>query len=326
MSSRSNSFHSTPPDSPKTIKKTSNLTQTDILRSRIEEQSNLITILKNRNDQLLAKINASDLQNETLINQQTTLKTQLLNENKRFSKLENHFNTLAKNHQEMIDIKDEYKNANEKLIASNKTITLENLKLKNELQKKDNKKVMELTLEINNLQTSLKIESDLLEQQRNLNMQKSSDLMRKDEQVRDLKDRIKIIEKNNQVFQDNIKQTEVDCKNQIARKNKIIKELENEQKRLVDSNFKRGELLNKLEQENKDFKIKIEELLENVRLLERKWKDECDKIDVNYKVRSLMSQLEECKLEITEIEMHKSRLRSELNNQKQLNDRLRNYK
>ena len=80
-----------------------------LFRSRIDEQSNLICILKQRNDQLLAKINASDKQNEQLIAQQATLKHQASEDNRRFVKLESHFNTLANNHQEMINIKDDYR-------------------------------------------------------------------------------------------------------------------------------------------------------------------------------------------------------------------------
>ena len=188
--SRSNSFHSnsgyTPPESPRNLNGThrkGSLTQSDILRSRIDEQSNLICVLKNRNDQLLAKINASDTQNEILITQQSTLKTQIFDENKRFNQLEDHFNTLAKNHQEMINIKDEYKFGNEKLNGDNKGLVLENLRLKKELNSKDNEKITKLTLEITSLQNSLKLEADLLNHQRGINIEGITKLMEADEKI-----------------------------------------------------------------------------------------------------------------------------------------------
>jgi len=239
--SRSNSFHSnsgyTPPESPRNLNGThqtrdrkGSLTQSDILRSRIDEQSNLICVLKNRNDQLLAKINASDAQNEILITQQSTLKTQIFGENKRFNQLEDHFNTLAKNHQEMINIKDEYKFGNEKLNGDNKELVLENLRLKNELNAKDNKKITELTLEIKNLQKSLKIEADLLNQQRGINMQGINKLMKSEEKIQQQIIKIKNDSKTIKNFDEKILKMDEKFKTESEIQNKIIKTLKKEQK------------------------------------------------------------------------------------------------
>lgn len=331
--SRSNSFHSnsgyTPPESPRDLNGThrkGSLTQSDILRSRIDEQSNLICVLKNRNDQLLAKINASDTQNEILITQQSTLKTQIFDENKRFNQLEDHFNTLAKNHQEMINIKDEYKFGNEKLNGDNKGLVLENLRLKKELNSKDNEKITKLTLEITSLQNSLKLEADLLNHQRGINIEGITKLMEADEKIQKQIILIKNDSKTIKNLDEKIFKMEEKFKTESDIQNKMIKELKNEQEKLVSSNFKRGELLGKLERENDQCKCKVEELTEKIKLLEQKWKDECDKIDTDCKVKSLMQELSECHAEIGELEMHKSRLRAELTNQKQLCERLRDYK
>jgi len=121
MSSSRHSYSESPPGSPGPRK--SNMTQSDVLRSRIEEQSQLICVLKQRNDQLLAKVNASESQNEKLVQSQGILRQQLKDDSKRFDRLEDHFNTLAANHQEMIQIKDQYKTSNEHLRSENEKLT-----------------------------------------------------------------------------------------------------------------------------------------------------------------------------------------------------------
>merc|ERR1712226_1707647 len=107
----------------------------DILRSRIEEQSNLIVSLK----------------------QQNVFKDQIYKDTKRFEILEQRFDHLAKYNEETIRVKDEYKTRVEKL-------TLENTNLKNELNAKESQKIIDFYNEIESLNKKLQIESNLNEE------------------------------------------------------------------------------------------------------------------------------------------------------------------
>lgn len=291
------------------------MTQSDVLRSRIEEQSQLICVLKQRNDQLLAKVNAAESQNERLIQAQSILKTQLIEDNKRFDRLEDHFNTLAANHQEMIKIKDDYK-------VSNDVLRRENTLLKEKLQAKDSEKVLALSREIRRLQEALKIETDLLTQQRDQNLANQQRLKSSEEEINKAKSqlgernsRISRLQKENEALHD-----------QNKSKDQTIQELKQDQSRLVAANMKRGEILAKLQSEKSELEAALEQAKQDIKKLKLQWKNELEKIDVNYKIRCLLEEIDSYKDTVTELEMHKSRLKNELSSEKLLNTRLRQYK
>merc|ERR1712032_776005 len=170
------------------------------------------------------------------------------------------------------------------------------------------------------------MESDLLNQQRAVNLEGINKLMKAEEKIQKQIITIENQSKTIKNCDEKIMRMEEKFKSETEIQNEIIKTLKKEQTELVSSNFKRGELLGKLERENDECKCKVVELTEKIRCLELKWTAECDKIDTDYKVKSLMLELNECRIEIGELEMHKCRLRTELTNQKQLCERLRNYK
>lgn len=291
------------------------LTQSDILRSRIDEQSNLICVLKQRNDQLLAKVNAAENQNEKLIASQAILKQQLHEDNSRFERLEDHFNTLAKNHQEMIDIKDEYKRGNESL-------TRDNLALKNQLHSKESNKVAQLSHEIKSLQETLKIETDLLTQQRDINHSNQTKLLTQSQQIQELKS----AQSHAALKQKELASTVDGLKSQKSVLENEVSALKKEQNKLVNLNMRRGELLAKLERENASHLEAADEAKREIKRLKRKWQDECDKIDVNYRVTCLLEEIDNYKLTLDELETHKCKLKNDLVAEKQLNQRLRQYK
>ncbi|XP_021077766.1 coiled-coil domain-containing protein 89 [Mus pahari] len=116
-----------------------------MLRSRIQEQSQLICILKRRSDEALERCQILELLNSELeekrMQEMETLKAQ----SKHVQKLENHFMILASNHEQMIRLKDEHKNENEKLKEENERLRQENNSLFSQALKDQEAKVLELT-------------------------------------------------------------------------------------------------------------------------------------------------------------------------------------
>ena len=79
-----------------------------LLRSRIEEQSRLIMILKQRGDDYIRKNMLVEKLNKELLEEKESFDAEIESLEKQVILVNNRFNDLAENHQEMIKIKDEY--------------------------------------------------------------------------------------------------------------------------------------------------------------------------------------------------------------------------
>ncbi|XP_015749985.1 PREDICTED: coiled-coil domain-containing protein 89-like [Acropora digitifera] len=102
------------------------LTENGLLRSRIDQQCELICILKQRTDESLRKSMEVEKQYHELQRQRDDILTTLHSETRKFSVLEKRFAVLNQNHEELIKIKDEYKRENEKLRVENGYLKKEN--------------------------------------------------------------------------------------------------------------------------------------------------------------------------------------------------------
>ena len=105
------------------------LTENAMLRSRIDQQSELICILKQRADELLRKTMALESERSELKKSRQDTLELLQNESRKFSVLEKRFTVLNSNHEEMIVLKDEYKTQNKKLSKENDLLQKENKEL-----------------------------------------------------------------------------------------------------------------------------------------------------------------------------------------------------
>lgn len=99
---------------------------TEILRSRINEQSSLICLLKQSADELVLQCQALRKVNMGLEDQVIECQKEADRERKRADLLENRFMVLADNNRAIISFMDEYKNQNAQLQLENKGLQLEN--------------------------------------------------------------------------------------------------------------------------------------------------------------------------------------------------------
>ncbi|XP_017546960.1 coiled-coil domain-containing protein 89 [Pygocentrus nattereri] len=126
-------------------------TEAEMLRSRIDEQSSLICILKQRADEMLLRCQALERINTELEKLRADVQTELENEQQRSKQLEQRFMDLAANHRELIKFKDEYKQQNAELLKENLRLQEENEKLfSKELEEKE-KTILKLTQELRDL-------------------------------------------------------------------------------------------------------------------------------------------------------------------------------
>ncbi|TSK92899.1 Coiled-coil domain-containing protein 89 [Bagarius yarrelli] len=104
-------------------------TEAGMLRSRLDEQSSLICMLKQRADEMLLRCQTLEQVNTELQKLQVTMQRELNEEREKSAKLEQRFMHLAANHRQMINFKDEYKQKNAELMKENKRLREENEKL-----------------------------------------------------------------------------------------------------------------------------------------------------------------------------------------------------
>lgn len=101
-------------------------TETGMLRSRIDEQSSLICMLKERADEVLLRCQALQHINTELESRVTDCQTELDSERNRAELLEKRFMNLAANNQAIIAFMEEYKSQNAQLKLENKQLQSEN--------------------------------------------------------------------------------------------------------------------------------------------------------------------------------------------------------
>merc|ERR1711915_642343 len=96
------------------------------LQARIDEQSELICILKKRADSLMLDTKQYQARIEKIENSNSSLKNQLNSEKTKVRMLESRFDDLADNHTEMIKFKDYHKSSATTLRAENEELRKEN--------------------------------------------------------------------------------------------------------------------------------------------------------------------------------------------------------
>ncbi|XP_072466751.1 coiled-coil domain-containing protein 89 [Notamacropus eugenii] len=116
-----------------------------MLRSRLQEQSQLICILKRRADETLERCQVLEQLNTELEEKRMNDAERLEAQTQRTMKLEARFMDLAANHEEMIRFKDEHKRQNIKLKEENEILRRENREHFSQALKDQEAKVCQLT-------------------------------------------------------------------------------------------------------------------------------------------------------------------------------------
>lgn len=191
-------------DSLKNLKNLSHEEKTEIgmLKSRVEEQSRLIMILKQRGDEYIRKNATLEKLNQELLDQKEELVIEVEKLNQKYKSLLDKFDYLSNNHQELIKIKDDYK-------TKNTDITLKYVqlldKMKNlpdqevfELEKKSlNEKLLHLDGLCKDYEQKLQI---LKEENENFVSKLKNEILKSEKNDREI---FNLVESNNQLDQKN---------------------------------------------------------------------------------------------------------------------------
>ena len=139
------------------------ISETAMLRDRIDQQSELICILKNRADSNLIKSQCFENEIKELHRAKDDAERKFLQEHEKFQILEERFKILYNNHEEIIKIKDGYKVVNHELRKENKNLLDRKEEKIAAMASEKDKIITDLTKETASLKEQLQKSDDLLE-------------------------------------------------------------------------------------------------------------------------------------------------------------------
>nr|KAG5709428.1 hypothetical protein BaRGS_029277 [Batillaria attramentaria] len=302
-----------------TLSKLKNLKEDDkneagMLRSRIDEQSRLIMVLKQRADEEIIRAQTLDRVNKELIEFRDHADDLLKNELRKYNILEGRFQHLATNHEEMIKIKDEYKRVNQELREENARIKSENARLfSRAIQDKDariqelEKKFATMREQNSNMEAKLRQmqqdwhgrEDGLKQQLRHVTETSTAEIKDLQHRLQESEERLKSASHKLQSQQDSRHTLEQDLSSKMAA-------LTKERDELLDLAMQRGKLIQKEQFENKKLLKKAEDAEKQVRAMQDKFDQEAAAVNTNLQVKKLRGELADAEDKYAEMERRTS--------------------
>ncbi|KAJ1160376.1 hypothetical protein NDU88_000878 [Pleurodeles waltl] len=306
-------------------------TENAMLRSRIDEQSQLICALKRRADETLLRCQALEAINTELEASQEDAAGQLKLEGRRAELLERRFTELASNHQHMIRFKDDYKAQNEELRQENTKLRQENKALFSDaLQEKDDK-IHELGKDVDRLVK----ESALLKKELS---DKMADLQTREEDFLE-KQRQKELSHSQELQAVNVElqralQESQQAKAHLRSVEKAFSSAEGqlealnaEKQELLQLSMQRGKVIQEKQRELAQLEEQLRAAEQGRRGAEERYHRGLAELDANLKVQTLRTQLDESEEHLQslqkEFEAFKKHSADLLAKERELNAKLR---
>lgn len=300
------------------------LTENGLLRSRIDQQCELICILKQRADESLKKSMTLENENNDLKKHRDEILAALHNETRKYSVLDKRFVVLNHNHEELIKIKDEYKTENEKLRIENGQLKKENENLFGSLVAERDSQIQQLREEVKNLQEKHQVATA----KERIALESLSSLEKKcNEQAKKLQKEILILQKNaeeqHKKSQEEFKMSASEKEESKARVLALMKERDD----FAALALERGRALEEKQRDMKELCQKLEEAEKSLKETEDKFVSELQNMSVNAQVLRLKKQLEDAERKQRESEKeydaYKRHMSTLLGKEKELNNKLR---
>ncbi|XP_041119973.1 coiled-coil domain-containing protein 89 [Polyodon spathula] len=310
-------------------------TENALLRSRIDEQSQLIGILKQRADEMVLRCQALDRINTELENMNEDVQCELKIEKHRSTQLEDRFMDLAANHQQIIKFKDEYKMQNAELKEENEKLRNENKSLFCEVLQQKEQRIVELTgevkrmteqyndLELEYKQKSSEFKAKVEEINENHQIKESAFLSKLEVLQKQLKDATERCNELDLMLKqatekDNLKESQLQLK---------LQSLIREKDELLELSMQRGKIIQDKQKEIQQLEEK-REIAEKARTAaEKRFEQEVSAVNLNVRVKELQHCLDESKQMYNELkkefEVYKKHSCDLLAKEKELNAKLR---
>lgn len=310
-------------------------TEGALLRSRIDEQSQLICVLKQRADDFIRRCQTLESINEEVENQCEDLRQQLEGEMKLSARLEERFMDLAFNHQEIIKFKDEYKRQNSELIEENEKLQRENENLFSKALQEKEAQILKLSSELGEylkqrdmLEQDCKQITQKLRQKESefLEKQANAEKLYKDE-VLHLKVKLKESEDRRNVAVKKQKEaTEVRNHEETESQNKILL-LTREKEELLHLAMERGKIIQDKQKETQLVEEKLKLTEKAKKDAEDRFQYEAAMVNESAKVKELQQQYHRYQKVYTDLEMEFEAFKKHSNNlltkERELNGKLR---
>ncbi|KFO29255.1 coiled-coil domain-containing protein 89 [Fukomys damarensis] len=308
-----------------------------MLHSRIQEQSQLICILKRRSDEALERCQILELLNAELEEKRMQEAEKLKAQSKHAKNLEERFMTLAANHEMMICFKDEHKSENIKLREENEKLRLENTNLFSQALKDKDARVLQLTVRSEALAKELEAlkqrcaqdaiqtqvrEKELLE----LQSQQTCAHAKETEQLRSQLQSLK--EQHQQAVEKmtNAQETQNRLSQELQARLQTVTQ---EKEELLQLSMERGKVLQNRQAEIRQLEQKLETAdLARSHALER-FEQEAAAVDSNLRVRELQRRVDGLQNAYNELRLQSEAFKKHtldlLNKERELNAKLRHF-
>ncbi|XP_072254535.1 coiled-coil domain-containing protein 89 [Pyxicephalus adspersus] len=298
-----------------------------LLRSRLDEQSQLICLLKRRADDTALRCQGLERMNEELEKKNTEAQSMVAAERKRADQLEERFNLLASNHQEMIRFKDSYKQQNEELRPECER-----------LREQRHPELLERERNIQELRAQLQAISTQIDQER----------VRYREEMDSLHQRLETLQEGNQdksqqlhLLGDRLKESDETCrqvKEELSRLMKMrkteqieaerkVEELNKEKKELLQLCMERGRTLMERQKELTELSNCLQAAEKIRREAEERYQRDVMAVDADSRVQELNTRLGDSEKQVEqlrrEFEAYKKHSGDLLAKERQLNAKLR---
>ncbi|CAL9690279.1 unnamed protein product [Knipowitschia caucasica] len=276
-------------------------TDVDALRCRVDQQSTLISILKNRTDELLLRCQALQKINSELEETVTDTHKELEDERKNYETLEKRFMDLAANNEAIIVFKDEYKSQNTELKERNKHLLCENESLFSKKLQDKEASVQLLAQEIKQLKENYAqkehkysenikgLEAKCLEQKNEFEAKEKSLI----EKLRLLEEKQRI----SLVVCDDLKVQLIDTREEYTSKNTSMMEsitaLRKEKDHFLQISVERGKLIQEKQEDLNQMQIKLREEKKLRTKAEERFKQESQLVNADARVKTLQKDLDE---------------------------------
>merc|ERR1711917_195681 len=261
------------------------------MQSRIDEQSELICILKKRADQLLTESKSNERRLKNAEKTNADLVVQLKNEKQRVLMVEERFSELADNHGELIKFKDMHKNSATRLREENDILRSQNESIITPALLEKERQIEEWRLKNQHLYERIEqLEIENSELHHEVKALKESDTQKS----------LKLVELSNEI------ETILKEKNELqSAKDKELIELEekwskdykkvkNEKDDIFMTSLDRGKRLQAKEEESR-LQSEIGELNSRIRAIESEWRDAKNKLSKDSTFKRLSQENEKLK-------------------------------
>ncbi|XP_072029428.1 coiled-coil domain-containing protein 89-like [Amphiura filiformis] len=300
-------------------------TENAMLRSRIDEQGQLICILKQRADEALTRSQTLERVNKELERFRGEAQEIIDNEIRKFKLLDQRFYELADNHEEMIRIKDDYKFKNVELNKQNAQLKDENARLFSAALVERNEKIASLDKHVGSLKDQCK---ELSKMNSRLQTEMHDKEAKFQATIEQLQMQLHTSEKQFKDAESQLKKHQTSAETSQANQSVKLEKLSKERDELLQLTMQRGKLIQEKQKEIKGLQDKIKDAEREVKRMDDKFEREAAQVSANLQVIKLKRERDEVskafkdlRLEYDAYKKHSTNL---LNKEKTLNSHLRN--